>query len=76
MVEDEMWSMAPKRKKTVPFEDITILGLKTLRDDNWTHEAMAVYYTKKMGIHYSRRTIERLLKILEEMEKNNENAKN
>jgi len=66
--------MDPKRKKTVPFEDITILGLKTLRNEDWTHEAMASYYTEKMGEHYSRRTIERLLKKLEVMEKNG-NAK-
>lgn len=61
--------MAPKKKK-VPFEDITILGLKTLRDEDWTHNAMARYYTEKLGEHYSRRTIERELKRLEEMEKN------
>ncbi|MDD2299103.1 MAG: hypothetical protein PHN69_03575 [Candidatus Pacebacteria bacterium] len=66
--------MAPKKKK-IPLEDLTILGLKTLKDEDWTHEAMANYYTEKLGEHYSRRTIERELKKLKEMNRNNGDAK-
>jgi len=67
--------MAPRKKK-IPLEDITILGLRTLKGANWTHEAMAAYYTEKLGEPYSRRTIERELKKLKEMGKSNGNAKN
>jgi len=60
--------MAPKRK-IVPLDDIK--GLKTLRDENWSHESMAAYYSEKMQVPYSRRTIERWLLILEERENAN-----
>lgn len=60
--------MAPKRK-VIPFEDVTIMGLKTLKEANWTHEAMASYYSEKLQVPYSRRTIERWLAILEKKEK-------
>ena len=67
--------MAP-RKKRIPLEDVTILGLKTLQDEDWTHEAMARYYTEKLGEPYSRRTIERELKKLKENKTNDGRTKN
>lgn len=55
--------MAP-RKKQIPFNDIK--GLKTLQNEDWTHEEMAKYYSKIFEEKVSRRTIERRLKELDE----------
>ncbi|MEN6290481.1 MAG: HTH domain-containing protein [Methanobacterium sp.] len=53
--------MPPKRKE-IPFEDVKILGLKTLIKKGWTQEQMAKYY----GV--SARTIKRRLDELEQKE--------
>lgn len=63
--------MAPKRKN-IPFEDsnIVILGLRTLRDNGFTQDEIAAYYTEKYQVKYSRRTVGRWLEKLKENEDN------
>jgi Ulp1 family protease len=46
--------MAP-RKKQIPIDDINILGLKTLKDKNWSNKAIADYYTEKLHEKISRK---------------------
>lgn len=50
----------PPKKKEIPFEDVKIFGLKTLKKKGWNQEQMAEYYK------VSPRTIRRRLKELEE----------
>jgi transcriptional antiterminator len=50
----------PPTKIEIPFEDVKILGLKTLKKKEWNQEQMAKYY------NVSPRTIRRRLKELEE----------
>lgn len=64
--------MAPKKKK-IPFENYSVFGLKTLRDNKWSHETMATYYTDTLHVPISRRTVERWLTILEKQEGENVN---
>jgi len=52
----------PPKKKEIPFEDMKILGLKTLIKKGWNQEQMAKYYC------VSARTIRRRLKELEKKE--------
>ena len=63
--------MAPRKKK-IPFDDVVIRGLRTLKEMGYTHEEMAEYYTLKYQTPYSRRTVERWLKKLEEGGENSE----
>lgn len=52
--------MATKRKE-IPVEDVSIMGLKTLRDKKWSQEAMAEYYSKKLHVPISRWKVGRKL---------------
>jgi hypothetical protein len=63
--------MDPRRRK-IPFDDVVIMGLRTLKERGYTHEEMAEYYALKLQRTVSRRTVERRLKKLEEGGENSE----